>query len=70
MGNKDHRVSKTCSAELKITQDPAEKSRVFRVDVGLDKEKLQRGIFAGTVRIRTDDNDFPELKIPVKGLVM
>ena len=55
---------------LKITQDPAEKSRVFRVDVGLDKEKLQRGIFAGTVRIRTYDNDFPELKIPVKGLVM
>ena len=30
----------------------------FCVDVGLDKEKLQRGIFAGTVRIRTDDNDF------------
>ena len=55
---------------LKITQDPAEKSRVFRVDIGIDKEKLQRGIFAGTVRIRTDDNDFPELKIPVKGMVM
>ena len=55
---------------LKITQDPAEKSRVFRVDIGLDKDRLQRGIFAGTVRIRTDDSDFPELKIPVRGMVM
>ena len=50
-----------------ISQDPADRSGTFRIDVGLDRDKLRPGEIQGSLRIRTDDTEFPELLVPVRG---
>jgi len=54
---------------LKIKQDPAGKSRVFQIDVGLAMDRIRPGMIDGTIRIRTDDARFPELVVRVRGQI-
>lgn len=52
---------------LRIRQEPAGRSGTFRIDVSLDRDKLRSGKMQGSLRIRTDDKEFPELVVPVQG---
>jgi hypothetical protein len=52
---------------ISVAQDPSEKAETFRLDIGLDLEKVIPGKFQGNVRINTDDPKFPVLSIPVSG---
>lgn len=52
---------------LSITRSPADRSQAFRVDVSVLRERLKPGPIKGTIRIVTDDKEFPELIIPVRG---
>lgn len=54
---------------LSITRSPVGRGQAFRVDVSLVHEKLKPGPITGTIRIVTDDKEFPELIIPVRGEV-
>jgi len=38
----------------------------FTVELTVSKERFQRGKFQGTIRIFTNDEEFPELLIPVR----
>ena len=42
-------------------------SEAFRIDVALMKDRLQPGPISGSIRIHTDDKQFPELIVPVRG---
>ena len=52
---------------FRISQEPAGRSGTFRIDVGLDRDKLSPGEIQGSLRIRTDNTEFPELFVPVRG---
>jgi len=54
---------------LLIGQDPTAQSQIFRFDVGLVVDRLKPGKIDGSVRILTDDSDFPEITLPVRGEV-
>lgn len=54
---------------IKIAQDPTGPSQIHQFDIGIDREKLVAGPIDGTIRIATDDPRFPELVIPVRGIV-
>jgi len=56
-------------AGLKVTAEPTGSSSSFRIDVSLAPEAVQSGSVENTVRLRTDDPDYPELIIPVEGSV-
>ena len=42
-------------------------SEAFRIDVSLAKDRLRPGPISGSIRIRTDDEQFRELIVPVRG---
>ena len=42
-------------------------SEAFRIDVALMRDRLQPGPISGSIRIRTDDKQFPELIVPIRG---
>jgi hypothetical protein len=50
-----------------VRQTPAARSSAFRLDVGLVRQRLRPGPIAGTIRVTTDDAEFPEILIPVRG---
>jgi hypothetical protein len=53
---------------LVVEQEPASgASEAFRLNVGLDKDKLRAGPLTGAIRILTTDKDFPELIVKVSG---
>ncbi len=52
---------------LDIQQDPPERGQIFRFDVGLDMDRIVTGKFDGSIIIKTDDPEFPELVVPVRG---
>lgn len=52
---------------LRIGRSPDGRSGTFRIDVGLDRERLRPGPITGSIRIVTSDDAFPELSIPVRG---
>jgi hypothetical protein len=52
---------------FRIRQEPASRSGTFRIDIILDRDKLRPGKMQGSLRIRTDDTEFPELLVPVRG---
>ena len=52
---------------LKLKQEPAGKAKSFRIDVELDRKKIQPGEILGTITILTSDPIYPELVIPVRG---
>jgi hypothetical protein len=52
---------------LDIRQDPPERGQIFRFDVGLDMDRIVPGKIDGTIIIKTNDPEFPELVVPVRG---
>jgi hypothetical protein len=54
---------------IAVQQDPEGRSEAFRLDVGLNADKLVKGPFEGYIMLSTDDSDFSDIKIPVKGEV-
>ncbi len=42
-------------------------SEAFRIDLALDKDRLRPGPFSGKISVRTDDTQFPEVTVPVRG---
>jgi hypothetical protein len=48
---------------------PAGRSALFQIDVGLVRERIQRGDIAGSIRILTSDRKFPKLVVLVRGEV-
>jgi hypothetical protein len=44
-------------------------SRTFRIDVSLNRERLERGPLLGSIILKTSDPELPELKIPIRGNV-
>ena len=54
---------------VEVTRSPAGRSGLFQVDVGLVRERLQRGKIGGSIRILTSDKKFPRLVVPVRGEV-
>ena len=53
---------------MTIQRSPeGEASEAFRIDVALIKERLQPGPIGGSIRILTDDKQFPEIVVPVRG---
>lgn len=52
---------------IRRSPDGEGSSESFRIDVALTKDRLQRGPINGTIRILTDDKQFPELIVPVRG---
>ncbi len=54
---------------LVVTKDPQTEGSTFRIDVALDPQRLKVGKLEGFIKISTNDEDFPEIKIPVAGRV-
>jgi hypothetical protein len=54
---------------LQITRSPEGKSGSFRIDVGVDKERLRPGPITGSIHVTTNDAITRELLIPVRGEV-
>jgi hypothetical protein len=54
---------------LEIKRMPAGRSALFQIDVGLVRERIQRGDIAGSIRILTSDRKFPKLVVLVRGEV-
>jgi len=44
-------------------------SDAFRIDVSLLKDALRPGAIDGRIRIRTNDERFPEIVVPVRGVI-
>jgi hypothetical protein len=54
---------------LQITQDPTGRSQIFRLDIGIDPALLQPGTLDGQIRLTTSDPQFPEIILPVQGMI-
>jgi uncharacterized protein DUF1573 len=55
---------------IQRSPDGAGASEAFRIDVGLRQDRLQPGPISGSLKILTDDKQFPELIVPVKGEIL
>jgi hypothetical protein len=56
---------------LRIERSPSspESAVAVRIDIGLEPGVVQPGSLEGSIQISTDDDDFPKLAIPVRGIV-
>jgi hypothetical protein len=54
---------------ISVKAEPKGPSQTFMLMVGLKSEKLKRGEIQGNIRLKTDDPGFPELLIPVTGVI-
>jgi len=54
---------------LQIRSTPQGPSERFQIDIEFTAERLELGQLAGTIRVLTTDDKFPELIIPVRGRV-
>ena len=55
---------------LDVRIDPKNgKSSTFRVDVGLNPERIKTGKLDGFILVETDDKNFPEIRVPVSGAI-
>lgn len=54
---------------LAVKANPEGAAEAFMLEVGIDPQKLETGPLRGSIRIGTDDPDFPELTIPVSGSI-
>ena len=45
------------------------RANAFQIDVTIARERLTPGRLSGSIRIETDDKDFPVLEVPVRGEV-
>ncbi|MDC1198783.1 DUF1573 domain-containing protein [bacterium] len=55
---------------LDARQTPAGPSQRFRIDIAPIAAAMEAGTFEGTLRISTDDPEFPEIAIPVRAVVV
>lgn len=55
---------------VRVVKSPPEGSATYRLEVSLVPEKLTAGRIDGTLRVRTNDAEFPEIAIPIKGEVI
>ncbi len=54
---------------LRIARSPEGRSDTFRIDVGLDRQRLRPGPITGSIRVMTSDAAARELLIHVRGEV-
>jgi hypothetical protein len=54
---------------LRVNQSPAGRSSTFGLLVTLDRAHLRIGDLEGTIRITTDDKEFPLIVLPVQGRI-
>jgi hypothetical protein len=54
---------------LAVKANPEGAAETFMLEVGIDPDRMKTGPISGSVRIGTDDPDFPELTIPVRGSI-
>lgn len=54
---------------IQRSPDGKNSSDAFRIDVALSKEGLRPGPIDGRIRIRTNDQRFPEIVVPVHGVI-
>ena len=55
---------------IKVSQTPESGSDTYRLDIVPRKEKLTKGRIGGVIRVQTNDEDVPELTIPVIGEIL
>jgi len=56
-------------AALRIVKSPDGPSQIFRLDVMLDPARLERSTLGGSIRLATSDPAFPEITVPVRGVL-
>ena len=54
---------------LTVSRNPGNRAKVVQVDVGLDPEKLTPGPIGGVLTVATDHPRYPEIEIPLSGIV-
>jgi hypothetical protein len=54
---------------LNITHKPSEGGSIHEFTISLKTNTLKPGAISGTISVRTDDSQYPELKIPVEGFI-
>lgn len=54
---------------LDVAVSPSGPTDIFRMDVTVIPDRIERGAVNGTIRLRTDDPTFPEIVVPVRGEV-
>jgi hypothetical protein len=54
---------------LRIAKSPDGPSQTFRFDVALDPARLERSALNGAIRLETSDPAFPEVIVPVRGVL-
>ena len=54
---------------LTLRATPEKPAESFMIEIGIDCAKLQSGPINGSITLRTDDPENPELVIPVSGLI-
>jgi Protein of unknown function (DUF1573) len=62
-------TSDVAGVTIQRSPDANTSSDAFRIDVGLVKDGLRPGPIDGNIRIRTDDERFPELVVSVRGVI-
>jgi hypothetical protein len=63
-------VSVVCDLPaVTVRQTPSGPDRTFRMDVSLNRDRLQPGPLRGAIVVRTSDAELPDLRIPVRGAV-
>jgi hypothetical protein len=61
-------VSTLCDLPaVTVRQSPSGPGRTFRMDVSLNRDRLERGPLRGSIVVRTSNPELPELRIPVRG---
>ena len=55
---------------LNVEVEPATQSNAFKIEVGLKPRELKKGVFHGSVVLKTNDPDNPELIVPVTGVIL
>ncbi len=70
-GGTDFQVAATSDlACLRLHAERGPQGDRYQTTVQLDPERVQAGIIHGTITIRTNDPQFPELRIPVTGQIL
>lgn len=65
-------VSTACDLpDVTVRMTPASgPSGTFRVDLSLNPDRLKRGLFGGTLTVKTNDPELGEVRIPIRGKVI
>lgn len=55
---------------LSLETTPTGASGGFRLEAGLDFNRVKPGLFNGTIVLRTDDSRYPIIEVPVSGPIL